>query len=224
MQPYQTAFLNLAIEAEALCFGEFTLKSGRVSPYFFNAGKFDNGLALSVLGSCYAAKIIDSGVEFDMLFGPAYKGIPLVAVTAAALASEHGRNVPFAYNRKEAKDHGEGGSIVGAAMTGKVLIIDDVITAGTAIREVLAMLEPYPQAQAAGVLIGLDRCEKGQTDLSASQAFEQEFNLGVHSIVTIEHLLEYLSNDQSPNNNTVSNEQLIEIQNYWHQYGALASA
>lgn len=221
MHKFQREFIQLALNAQALCFGEFTLKSGRISPYFFNAGRFDDGQSLAILGRCYAAAIIDSGVEFDMLFGPAYKGIPLVAVTAAALASEHQRNVPYAFNRKEAKNHGEGGSIVGAPLTGKVLIIDDVITAGTAIREVLSLLSGFDQAAAAGVVIGLDRCEKGNTDLSAAQTFEQEFNLPVCSIVSIEHLLEYLSNAACNTDSSVSAEQFNKIKAYWHQYGAI---
>jgi orotate phosphoribosyltransferase len=134
MQDYQQEFIRLALSRNALRFGEFTLKSGRVSPYFFNAGSFDDGASLAVLGRCYAAAIVRSELQFDMLFGPAYKGIPLVAVTAAALHADHGRNLPYAFNRKEAKDHGEGGSIVGRPLSGRVLIVDDVITAGTAIR------------------------------------------------------------------------------------------
>lgn len=220
MKKFQHEFIELALNANALCFGEYTLKSGRCSPYFFNAGKFDHGQALAILGQCYAAKIIASGVDFDMLFGPAYKGIPLVAVTAAALASYHNRDVPYAFNRKEKKDHGEGGSIVGAPLQGKVLIIDDVITAGTAIREVLALLAEHAQAQPAGVIIGLDRCEKGSNDLSATQTFEQDFNLPVLSIVTIEHLLDFLSKQQGDQQSPVTNEQLEAIKTYWHQYGA----
>ena len=220
MKKFQQEFIELALNADALCFGEYTLKSGRCSPYFFNAGKFDHGQALAVLGQCYAAKIIASGIDFDMLFGPAYKGIPLVAVTAAALASYHNRDVPYAFNRKEKKHHGEGGSIVGAPLQGKVLIIDDVITAGTAIREVLALLAEHTQARPAGVIIGLDRCEKGSNDLSATQTFEQDFNLPVLSIVTIEHLLDFLSKQQGDEKPLVSNEQLEAIKTYWHQYGA----
>jgi len=220
MQKFQREFIELSLNANALCFGEYTLKSGRCSPYFFNAGKFDRGQALAILGQCYAAKIIASGIDFDMLFGPAYKGIPLVAVTAAALATYHNRDVPYAFNRKEKKEHGEGGSIVGAPLQGKVLIIDDVITAGTAIREVLALLAEHSQAQPAGVIIGLDRCEKGPNNFSATQTFEQDFNLPVLSIVTIEHLLDFLSKPQDTQDNIVSDEQLEAIKTYWHQYGA----
>ena len=220
MQKFQREFIELSLNANALCFGEYTLKSGRCSPYFFNAGKFDHGQALAILGQCYAAKIIASGIDFDMLFGPAYKGIPLVAVTAAALATYHNRDVPYAFNRKEKKEHGEGGSIVGAPLQGKVLIIDDVITAGTAIREVLALLAEHSQAQPAGVIIGLDRCEKGPNNLSATQTFEQDFNLPVLSIVTIEHLLDFLSKPQDTQDNVISDDQLEAIKTYWHQYGA----
>ena len=220
METFQHQFIELALNAEALCFGEFTLKSGRCSPYFFNAGQFNRGQELAILGQCYAAKIIASGIDFDMLFGPAYKGIPLVAVTADALATYHDRDVPYAFNRKEKKEHGEGGSIVGAPLEGKVLIIDDVITAGTAIREVLALLGEHEQAQPAGVTIGLDRCEKGSNDLSASQTFEQDFNLPVLSIVTIEHLLDFLSKQDNTETSAVTHEQLEAIKNYWHQYGA----
>src|SRR5580698_7718941 len=156
MQPYQLTFIDLALKREALRFGRFTLKSGRESPYFFNAGLFNDGESLGVLGHCYAGSIIGSGIGFDMLFGPAYKGIPLAAVTAVALSSEHGRSVPFAFNRKEAKDHGEGGSIVGAKLAGRVLIVDDVITAGTAVRESLELIRAAG-AQVAGVALALDR-------------------------------------------------------------------
>ena len=141
MQSYQKEFIELARGHDVLRFGEFTLKSGRVSPYFFNAGLFASGAALAALGRCYADRIVDSGVEFDVLLGPAYKGIPLAAATAVALSDRHGRDVPFAYNRKEAKAHGEGGMLVGAPLAGKVLVIDDVITAGTAVREVITMIE-----------------------------------------------------------------------------------
>ena len=163
MQEYQTEFIRLALARNALRFGEFTLKSGRVSPYFFNAGAFDDGASLAVLGRCYAAAIAGSGLQFDMLFGPAYKGIPLVAATAAAMYSDHGRNLPFAFNRKEAKTHGEGGSIVGRPLAGRVLIIDDVITAGTAIRESIQILRAAG-ATPAGVALALDRQERGRDE------------------------------------------------------------
>ena len=156
MRDYQRDFLDFAIGRGVLRFGEFTLKSGRISPYFFNAGLFDSGAALARLGRCYAAAIMEAGLEFDTLFGPAYKGIPLVATVAVALAEQHGRDVPWCFNRKEAKDHGEGGMIVGAPLKGRVLIVDDVITAGTAIRETMQILTAHG-ATPAGVLIALDR-------------------------------------------------------------------
>jgi orotate phosphoribosyltransferase len=192
IQKYQQQFIQQAIASEALCFGEYTLKSGRVSPYFFNAGRFSTGGALAALGRCYADAIMASGLEFDLLFGPAYKGIPLAAATACALAVYHQRDVPFAYNRKEKKDHGEGGSLVGAALNGKILIIDDVITAGTAIREAIAMIE-HAGAEVAGVAIGLDRQERGQGERSAIQELEQDASLGVISIVGLSDIVDYLS-------------------------------
>ena len=161
MEDYQRAFIELARRYDVLRFGEFTLKSGRRSPYFFNAGAFATGAALATLGRCYAQRIVDAGVDFDVLLGPAYKGIPLAATTAVALADHHDRDVPFAYNRKEAKDHGEGGSMVGAPLTGRVLVIDDVITAGTAVGEVIAMIEAAG-ARLAGVVIGILVCATGQ--------------------------------------------------------------
>lgn len=192
IQKYQQQFIQQAIVSEALCFGEYTLKSGRVSPYFFNAGRFSTGGALAALGRCYADAIVASGLEFDLLFGPAYKGIPLAAATACALADYHQRDVPFAYNRKEKKDHGEGGSLVGAALSGRILIIDDVITAGTAIREAIAMIE-QAGAEVAGVAIGLDRQERGQGERSAIQELEQDASLAVISIVGLNDIVDYLS-------------------------------
>jgi len=191
MRPYQTEFIELARDHNVLKFGEFTLKSGRVSPYFFNAGAFASGGALATLGRCYAQSIIDSGIKFDVLLGPAYKGIPLAATTAVALAEHHGLDVPFVYNRKEAKSHGEGGTLVGAPLTGRVLVIDDVITAGTAVREVIAMIEENG-AELAGVAIGLDRQERGKGDLSAIQEIEQNFNVPVLSIIQMGHIIDYL--------------------------------
>src|SRR5207247_1518917 len=152
MEQYQLTFIDLALKREALRFGRFTLKSGRESPYFFNAGLFNDGEALASLGKCYAAAIVHSGIRFDMIFGPAYKGIPLAAATVVALSGEHGRSVPYAFNRKEAKDHGEGGRIVGAPLSGSVLLVDDVITAGTAVRESLEVIRAAG-AQAAGVVL-----------------------------------------------------------------------
>ncbi len=190
MLPSQRDFLDLALARNVLRFGEFTLKSGRVSPYFFNAGLFDSGAALATLGRAYADAVVRSGIAFDMLFGPAYKGIVLAAVTAAALAEHHGRDVPFAYNRKEAKDHGEGGTLVGAPLTGRVLIVDDVITAGTAIRESLAMIG-NAGATPAGVLIALDREERGLGALSATQELSAEYAIPTFAIARLSDLLSY---------------------------------
>lgn len=191
MQAYQQEFIELARRYQVLRFGEFTLKSGRISPYFFNAGAFASGAALAALGRCYAQRIVDSGLAFDVLLGPAYKGIPLAAATAIALADQHGRDVPFAYNRKEAKDHGEGGALVGAPLEGRVLVIDDVITAGTAVREVIGMIESAG-AELAGVAIGLDRQERGSGELSAIQEIEQAYRIPVLSIIDINHIIAWL--------------------------------
>ncbi len=190
MQPYQRDFLDLAIARNVLRFGEFTLKSGRISPYFFNAGLFDSGAALSTVGRCYAAAAAASGKAFDLVFGPAYKGIALAALTAAALAEHHGRDCGYAYNRKETKSHGEGGDLVGAPLSGRILIVDDVITAGTAIRESLALIGQHG-AIAAGVLIALDRQERGHGVQSAAQEITAEFGIPVISIVTLGDLLTY---------------------------------
>ena len=199
MQAYQSEFIDLARQYDVLKFGEFTLKSGRISPYFFNAGAFDSGRALASLGRCYANRIVDSGLEFDVLLGPAYKGIPLAAATAVALANDHGIDMPFAYNRKEAKSHGEGGTLVGAPLEGRVLVIDDVITAGTAVREVIAMIESAG-ASLAGVAIGLNRQERGQGELSAIQELEQAYGVPVLSIIDMAHIIEYLQqrDDEDP--------------------------
>lgn len=190
MHEYQSRFVDYCLERGALRFGEFTLKSGRVSPYFFNAGIFNRGADLDALAGFYADAIVNSGIEFDLLFGPAYKGIPLAAITAGALYRKHGRDLPYAFNRKEAKDHGEGGSTVGADIAGRVMIIDDVITAGTAIRESIALIESLGAA-ACAVTIALDRQEKGRGELSAIQELEQH-GLEVVAIVRLEHILEYL--------------------------------
>lgn len=196
MQAYQREFIAFAIEQGVLKFGEFTLKSGRISPYFFNAGLFRSGAALARLGRFYAQAIADSGLEADVLFGPAYKGIPLAATTAVALADRHARDLPFAFNRKEAKDHGEGGNIVGAELAGRILIVDDVITAGTAIGEVMQLIEAAG-AEAAGVVIALDRQERGSAEgemksQSAIQEVEARYGIPVVSIVTLDQVLEYL--------------------------------
>jgi orotate phosphoribosyltransferase len=191
MRAYKREFIELALELGVLRFGEFTLKSGRVSPYFFNAGLFSSGYAAAKLGRYYASAIAESGVEFDMLFGPAYKGIPLATLAAAALAEHHDIDVPYAFNRKEAKGHGEGGSIVGAPLSGKVLIVDDVITAGTAVREAHQIIA-NAGADVAGLVISLDRQEVGQDSRSAVQELEQSLRIPVVSIVKLEDLVEML--------------------------------
>lgn len=212
MNSYKTQFIDNAIASGALKFGQFRLKSGRISPHFFNAGEFYQGKALATLGQCYAAAIVDSGIEFDVLFGPAYKGITLAAATAVALAEHHNLDVPYCFNRKEAKSHGEGGTIVGAPLEGKVLIIDDVITAGTAIREVMAMVA-QAEAQAAGVVIGVDRKERGNSDQSAIQEVESEFSIPVASIIDIDDILTYLDSKADM-------QALVEqIKQYRQEYG-----
>ena len=213
MQAYQTEFIELARRCDVLKFGEFTLKSGRTSPYFFNAGAFDSGVALAVLGRCYAQCITDSGVQFDVLLGPAYKGIPLAAATAIALADHHDMDVPFAYNRKEAKAHGEGGILVGAPLQGRVLVIDDVITAGTAVREVIGMIGDAG-AELAGVVIGLDRQERGAGELSAIQEVERAHGVPVLSIITMAHLINYLETSRDG-----AGDALAAMKRYRGQYG-----
>lgn len=192
MQTYRTEFIELALAAGALRFGSFELKSGRISPYFFNSGLLTGGRAAATLARCYAAAAIESGIDFDRLFGPAYKGIPLAALTAAALANNHGLDVPYCFNRKEAKAHGEGGNIVGATITDKVLIVDDVITAGTAIREAIEIIRAAG-GQAAGVLLALDRQEKGTGMLSAVQEVEETMGIPVASIIRLEDLIAHLA-------------------------------
>jgi orotate phosphoribosyltransferase len=187
---YQRDFIELTLKREVLRFGEFTLKSGRQSPYFFNMGRIDSGAALSQLGRSYAAAAMNSGLAFDMLFGPAYKGIALAAATGIALADHHGRDLPWSYNRKEAKDHGEGGVLVGAPLKGRVLIVDDVMTAGTAVRESLALIRANG-ATPAGVLIALDRQERGQGALSAAQEVTAEFGIPVIAITGLGDVLAY---------------------------------
>lgn len=212
MQKYQRDFIQLAIKHQALGFGEFTLKSGRTSPYFFNAGRFQTGAALAELGRHYSAAIQASGIDFDVLFGPAYKGIPLASTTAVALADQNDRDVPYSFNRKEAKDHGEGGTIVGSPLQGRILIIDDVITAGTAVREVMSMIKAAG-AEPAAVVIGLNRQERGQGKLSAIQEVEQEYGIPVVSIINLDHIISYLEaeSDQA--------EQVEKIRAYRDQYG-----
>lgn len=196
MQKYQHDFIQLAIKHQALCFGEFTLKSGRISPYFFNAGRFQTGSALAELGRYYAAAIKAANIDFDIVFGPAYKGIPLAATTAIALADHYQQDLPYCYNRKEAKDHGEGGTLVGAPLVGKILIVDDVITAGTAVREVMSIIK-LAGAVPAAVLIGLNRQEKGQGNLSAIQEVEQSFNIPVVSIINLNHVIHFLEGQEN---------------------------
>lgn len=190
MHDYQRDFIELTLQREVLRFGDFTLKSGRQSPYFFNMGRIDSGAALAQLGRAYAAAVVNSGIEVDMLFGPAYKGIALAAATAISLAERHGRDLPWAYNRKEAKDHGEGGVLVGAPLKGRVLIVDDVMTAGTAVRESLALIRAQG-ATPAGVLIALDRQERGQGELSAAQEVTAEFGIPVIAITGLNDVLAY---------------------------------
>ncbi len=211
-------FIELALEREALRFGQFRLKSGRDSPYFFNAGLFSDGEAAAALGRCYAAAIVRSGLGFDMLFGPAYKGIPLVTATAVALAVHHGRSVPYAYNRKEAKGHGEGGVVVGAALHGRVLIVDDVITAGTAVRESLKLIRAGG-AEPVGVALALDREERGQGALSAVQELERDQGLKCVSIVTLSDLIEALARPVG-GQQRISAEQLAALEGYRTRYGA----
>ncbi|KPW74881.1 Orotate phosphoribosyltransferase [Pseudomonas syringae pv. coriandricola] len=212
MQAYQRDFIRFAIDRGVLRFGEFTLKSGRTSPYFFNAGLFNTGSALAQLGRFYAAAVVESGIAFDVLFGPAYKGIPLASATAVALAEHHDRDLPWCFNRKEAKAHGEGGSLVGSPLAGNVLIIDDVITAGTAIREVMQIIKDQ-NATAAGVLIALNRQERGNGELSAIQEVERDFGIPVVSIVSLNQVLEFLADDPQ------LKQHLPAVEAYRVQYG-----
>jgi orotate phosphoribosyltransferase len=191
---WQQEFIRFAIDAGALSFGEFTLKSGRISPYFFNAGQFQTGEALSRLGQVYAQALVNSRLDFDLVFGPAYKGIPLATTTVVSLQRDHGRNVPYAFNRKEAKDHGEGGSIVGAPLQGRIVIVDDVITAGTAIREVQTLLTQFPEATLAGAVVAMDRQEQAPGEKrSAIQALEAEFGLPIIPVITFNQVIDYVA-------------------------------
>jgi len=213
LKPYQREFLDFVIRSEVLRFGQFVLKSGRSSPYFFNTGLFNSGGRIARLGRYYAAALVDAGIEFDMLFGPAYKGIPLAVATAIALADGHGRDLPYAFNRKEAKDHGEGGWIVGAELKGRVLIIDDVISSGLSVNESVALIK-QAGAQPAGVLIAMDRQERGQGERSAVQEIGERHGLSVASIVTLSHLAAYLA--EKPDQSAI----LEAIVRYRQQYGA----
>jgi orotate phosphoribosyltransferase len=212
MQNYQKEFLDFAIDVGVLRFGEFTLKSGRLSPYFFNSGLFNTGASLARLGRYYAQAAMESSIDFDMIYGPAYKGIPLASSLAIALADHHQRNLPYCFNRKEAKTHGEGGNIVGAELSGRVLIIDDVISAGTSVRESVDIIKAAG-ATPAGVVIALDRQERGKGDTSAIQEVERDYGLIVANIVCLNDLVEYLQ--------TVEDEthHLDAIQKYREQYG-----
>ena len=212
MQENKKRFIALAIKYQVLQFGEFTLKSGRISPYFFNAGLFNSGYALAELGSCYAQNIIENNINYDVLFGPAYKGIPLVSAIAYALSVNHGIDKPYAFNRKEVKDHGEGGLIVGAELNGKVLIVDDVITAGTAIREAMDIIQSQG-ATTSAVLIALDRQEKAKGELSAIQQVHYDYGIDVFSIITLADLIDYLAGDDS------FAQHLAVMQAYRRQYG-----
>jgi orotate phosphoribosyltransferase len=210
MLAYQRDFIDLAVSREALLFGEFRLKSGRISPYFFNAGRFCDGASLNLLGSCYADAVVASGITFDFLFGPAYKGIPLAVATAMALARRHGRDAPWCFNRKEVKNHGEGGVLVGAPAAGRALIVDDVITAGTAIRDAATVLQ-NAGATLAGVVLGLDRRERGQADCSATQEMARELGIPVISIIDIDHIIEYLD--------AVAPDRVATVRDYRSTYG-----
>ncbi len=212
MKAYQREFIEFALEKQVLKFGEFTLKSGRKSPYFFNAGLFNTGRDLARLGRFYAAALADSGIEFDVLFGPAYKGIPIATTTAVALADHHDIDTPYCFNRKEAKDHGEGGNLVGSALEGRIMLVDDVITAGTAIRESMEIIQANG-ADLAGVLVAIDRQEKGKGELSAIQEVERDFNCEIISIVSLMDLITYL---EEKGDNT---EHLEAVKTYRAEYG-----
>ena len=217
MEPYQQDFIRFALESGALRFGRYTLKSGRVSPYFFNAGLFDTGRRIARLGRCYAEAVTHSGFAADMLFGPAYKGIPLVTATAAALADHHDRDLPYAFNRKEVKDHGEGGNVVGAPLAGRVLIVDDVITSGLSVEESVAIIRAAG-AVPAGVIIALDRQERGRTGSSAIREVQARYDVPVASIVTLADLIAYLGDG------TGDPDVLAAIRRYQAEYGIGAGA
>ena len=214
MKSYQKEFIEFAIERGVLKFGEFTLKSGRTSPYFFNAGLFNQGSDLARLGRFYAAALQDSGVQYDLLFGPAYKGIPIATAAAIALYDTYQKDVPYCFNRKEKKDHGEGGNLVGSPLKGRVMLVDDVITAGTAIRESMEIVQANG-AELAGVLIALDRQEKGQGELSAIQEVERDYNATVISIVKLNDVIAYLQNSAD------FAEYLDAVTAYRAQYGVV---
>ncbi len=212
MKEYQQAFIEFALERKVLRFGEFTLKSGRKSPYFFNAGLFNTGRDLARLGEYYAAALNDSGIQYDVLFGPAYKGIPIASATAVQLVNKYDIDTPYCFNRKEAKDHGEGGNLVGSPLQGRVMLVDDVITAGTAIRESMTLIEAQ-QAALAGVLVALDRQERGKGELSAIQEVERDYGCPVIAIVQMTDLIEYLKQQGD------RTDELAAMQAYRDQYG-----
>jgi orotate phosphoribosyltransferase len=212
MKAYQREFIEFALEKEVLKFGEFTLKSGRTSPYFFNAGLFNTGRDLARLGRFYAAALADSGIDYDVLFGPAYKGIPIATTTAVALADHHDTDKPYCFNRKEAKDHGEGGNLVGSALEGRIMLVDDVITAGTAIRESMEIIQANG-ADLAGVLVAIDRQEKGKGELSAIQEVERDFGCSIISIVSLTDLISFLEEKGG------NAEQLEAVKAYRAEFG-----
>lgn len=212
MKAWQREFIEFAISKQVLKFGEFTLKSGRKSPYFFNAGLFNTGRDLAQLGRFYAQALVDSGIDFDLLFGPAYKGIPIATTTVVALADHHQRDLPYCFNRKEVKDHGEGGVLVGSPLEGRVMLVDDVITAGTAIRESMEIITAH-HATLAGVLISLDRQERGREAISAIQEVERDYQCRVISIITLKDLISYLEEQPS------MAEALDAVKAYREQYG-----
>ncbi len=213
MKSYKSEFIEFALDRQALKFGEFTLKSGRKSPYFFNAGLFNTGKDLALLGRFYAAALMDANLKYDVIFGPAYKGIPIVSSTVVALSEHHNVDVPYCFNRKEAKDHGEGGNLVGSSIyQQRVMLVDDVITAGTAIRESMRILEDN-QSKLAGVLICLDRQEKGRGELSAIQEIKQTYHCNVISIITLDDLIQYLYRDPS------RKDQVVQVEAYRSEYG-----
>ncbi|SNY56777.1 orotate phosphoribosyltransferase [Arsukibacterium tuosuense] len=212
MKQFQRDFIEFALARQVLKFGQFTLKSGRTSPYFFNAGLFNTGSDLAKLGRFYAAALQDAAIEFDVLFGPAYKGIPIATTTAVALADHHNRDVPYCFNRKEAKAHGEGGNLVGAPLQGRIMLVDDVITAGTAIRESMQLIQAQG-AELSGVLVALDRQERGQGELSAIQEVERDFNTKVVAIISLPDLISYLADKPE------MAEHLEAVKAYRAQYG-----
>ena len=214
MKDYQKEFLHFVIENSILRFGEFTLKSGRVSPYFFNAGLFSTGSKLGFLAQSYAAAIADLTQDYDVLFGPAYKGIPLAAATALSLSTRHGIDKPYCFNRKEAKDHGEGGFIVGAPLTGRVLVVDDVITAGTAIREAVEIIQSAG-AQLASIAVAMDRQEKGLGETSAIQEIEQTYGIEVTHIISLQNIIDFLQDAEDE----VLAEHLPAVERYRSEYG-----